>query len=898
MTKNETIFTEPIRKEQVIEGLCRDIFENANDAIFLIDARSLDIIGINYEAGNISGYSGKEIEGKNIDILHRDEDKGILKDIFKELLEKGNIRVDRLDLLKKDGSSVPVEISAKVIGPGERKVILAIVRDITCRIKATNESIKRNVELSALNEIGSTANSTLDLEAMLQRSLLRVCEATRMPSGCIFLLDTETYRLIPSSYLNIDDISLSELGSISKCECIGDMASIIKDPVLIGNLKDYYKADTGHLMDNGILSIVCVPILFRDNPLGVIVLAGLEKRDFTAQDVNFFMSIANTIGAAINNAGFFKEVQSQAKNFSLLFESSSKLTSTLNAAEIIDIFKKYAVEATGSDNCILYSYDQATGNLSGMEGNEGNEVKAFKAEGAIFEAIVNRNTVTVEDAYSKPGLPKSILDKHGILSYICTPVLYKNDVIAVAVLFSKNKRQKFFPQAMGLFNILVKQAEQSYYNAMTVEDLKKRNDELRRVYDIQRKISRSIDLDDTLKLIVDNVPYLLKLPYCAIFLLDDGQKEIAAVKASSSVEEKYGSMKFKMEELVASRKALEDMKPVVIENAPAYQNIAQHIVRLLDMKSVIIMPLIARNKKLGVLWLYNTTYPIRFDEEEVARATSLSDQIAIAIDNAKLFKELSNANTSLESSYEKLKELDDMKMEFFTLISHELRTPLTTIKGFTELLHDGMLGPLNTKQREKLGRIITNIDKITDIVTSLSDLTSIASKKYLLNAIPVSMSEIINEVVNGMEFMAKNKGIMINVKIPMNLPLVSADKGKIQQVVLNLIDNAIKYTDKGGEVNIDARDRGNFVLVSVQDTGIGIPDSDIEKIFSGFYHAGYKLSYEYKGPGLGLAISKGIIKSHGGNIWAESETGKGSTFYFTVPKSPPVEISASQSQKG
>jgi signal transduction histidine kinase len=316
------------------------------------------------------------------------------------------------------------------------------------------------------------------------------------------------------------------------------------------------------------------------------------------------------------------------------------------------------------------------------------------------------------------------------------------------------------------------------------------------------------------------------------------------------------------------------------------------------MKSVIIMPLIARNKKLGVLWLYNTTYPIRFDEEEVARATSLSDQIAIAIDNAKLFKELSNANTSLESSYEKLKELDDMKMEFFTLISHELRTPLTTIKGFTELLHDGMLGPLNTKQREKLGRIITNIDKITDIVTSLSDLTSIASKKYLLNAIPVSMSEIINEVVNGMEFMAKNKGIMINVKIPMNLPLVSADKGKIQQVVLNLIDNAIKYTDKGGEVNIDARDRGNFVLVSVQDTGIGIPDSDIEKIFSGFYHAGYKLSYEYKGPGLGLAISKGIIKSHGGNIWAESETGKGSTFYFTVPKSPPVEISASQSQKG
>jgi signal transduction histidine kinase len=149
------------------------------------------------------------------------------------------------------------------------------------------------------------------------------------------------------------------------------------------------------------------------------------------------------------------------------------------------------------------------------------------------------------------------------------------------------------------------------------------------------------------------------------------------------------------------------------------------------------------------------------------------------------------------------------------------------------------------------------------------------------------MNEVIDEIVRGVAFLADTKKISITSDISWKLPVIYADRNRIQQVLLNIVNNAIKYTPEGGKIHIEARDEADHLLISISDTGIGIPQKDLENIFSGFYHAGYKLSYEYKGPGLGLAISRRIIESHGGRIWAESETGKGSTIHFTLPKQVP-----------
>jgi signal transduction histidine kinase len=410
-------------------------------------------------------------------------------------------------------------------------------------------------------------------------------------------------------------------------------------------------------------------------------------------------------------------------------------------------------------------------------------------------------------------------------------------------------------------------------------------EDMRQIYDLLRKITQSINLDETLDSIVKSTPVLLRLDNCIILLLHG--REITSIKATDYIEKQFGKLRFNIDDLIATREAVDKKHTVVINDARNNPHISQKLVKMFDARAVIVLPLIARGKTLGIMWLVDTKTRRQFTELEIEEANLISGQAAIAMDNAMLFKQLSLANRQLEESYERLKSLDSVKMEFFALLSHELRTPLTTIKGYADLLEDGVLGPLNEEQRDKLAKISAGVDRLTKIVDNLSDLSSIASRKYTMDILPVSLNDLIGEVARGIAFLAERKGIRLSWDVPVDLPMVYVDRARISQVILNIVNNAIKYTPPGGSITIRAKDKEDYVLVSVHDTGIGIPKKDLENIFSGFYHAGYKLSYEYKGAGLGLALSKGIIESHGGRIWAESEAGKGSTFYFTLPKSAP-----------
>lgn len=474
------------------------------------------------------------------------------------------------------------------------------------------------------------------------------------------------------------------------------------------------------------------------------------------------------------------------------------------------------------------------------------------------------------------GLPDTEANRH--TRFLCMPILFHRKPISLAVLFSAGKKPEFTADTLEILAITAMQGAHAIDEFYYKDELKKRSDELRRLYEIQRRITQSIDFEKATESIVENAPYITKLKHCMIYLLDQAQRNIVSVKAPHEVEKKFGKLTFRLDELVASRIAIDERRPLFIEDALTYPNISQRIVRMLGFKSAIVLPLIARGRVLGVMWLYNTDKKVKFDEDDKRSAMALSDQAAIVIDNARIFKEL-------EESYEKLKDLDKMKMDFFTLISHELRNPLAVIRGFTELLYEGTLGPLNDKQKEKLQRIMENVDKMADMVGKMSDVSIVETKRYTLERMPISLNDVVAGLVSEMGFLFKNKHITLKVDVPQSLPLVEVEREKIEQVLLNLLNNALKYTPEGGEVSVSARDQVSEILVSVHDTGIGIPRKDLDKIFSGFYHAGYKLSYEYKGPGLGLAVSRRIVESHGGRIWAESEEGKGSTFYFTIPKS-------------
>jgi signal transduction histidine kinase len=316
-------------------------------------------------------------------------------------------------------------------------------------------------------------------------------------------------------------------------------------------------------------------------------------------------------------------------------------------------------------------------------------------------------------------------------------------------------------------------------------------------------------------------------------------------------------------------------------------------------RTVLAMPLMKKNVPIGVIFIRRTE--VRpFSEKQIALLRTFADQAMIAIENVRLFQEIQHKSHELEVINERLQEFDRLKSDFVLNVSHELRTPLTAIKGAVDLILREVPGPLNEKQSHYLSRVRSNTQHLAGVINDLLDLSKIEEGKIELQAARMSLGGLVHEVVEALSPIASEKPIDLQITAPESSILVWADRDKITQVLTNLIGNAIKFTPAHGRVMISsASDDADWVRVSVSDTGPGIFADECERIFEKFYQVAVSGGPKPKGTGLGLAISKTLVELHGGKIWIESEPGRGSAFYFTLPaaKSPEAKSPAPADMK-
>jgi len=230
-------------------------------------------------------------------------------------------------------------------------------------------------------------------------------------------------------------------------------------------------------------------------------------------------------------------------------------------------------------------------------------------------------------------------------------------------------------------------------------------------------------------------------------------------------------------------------------------------------------------------------------------------------------------------------EVDRMKSEFVSTVSHEFRTPMTAIKGYVDLLSMGAVGSVTETQREFLGIVKTNVDRLSEMVNELLDLSRIEAGKVQMHYQAVSLSRVVHEVAVMLQKNFDDRGIWLHLDIPDKLPDVLSDPGRLTQVVINLLSNALKYTYEG-HVDVTARLVGDQVRADIADTGIGMTEEDQAKLFTRFYRASTARTREIAGTGLGLSITRSLIEMQGGRIWVKSAVDKGSTFSFTIPVLP------------
>ncbi len=272
---------------------------------------------------------------------------------------------------------------------------------------------------------------------------------------------------------------------------------------------------------------------------------------------------------------------------------------------------------------------------------------------------------------------------------------------------------------------------------------------------------------------------------------------------------------------------------------------------------------------------------------------TLTDLTAIQQRVADLEKELAQTKRELVEAKTQLREADKLKSEFIATVSHELRTPLNSILGFAKLLLKQKIGPLNPIQQTDLSVIYDSAQHLLSLVNDILDLSKIEAGKIRLDAEWVSVEEIIVGVMASTYILIEDKPIELQEEIESNLPKVYVDRGRIRQVVINILSNAAKFTDVGSitmRVRKITKNEQEFVCFSIKDTGIGIAADDMDKVFEAFRQIDSSVARRAEGTGLGMPISYRLVSLHGGELWVESQVGQGSAFSFTIPLKPPASL--------
>jgi len=313
-----------------------------------------------------------------------------------------------------------------------------------------------------------------------------------------------------------------------------------------------------------------------------------------------------------------------------------------------------------------------------------------------------------------------------------------------------------------------------------------------------------------------------------------------------------------------------------VEHDPYVPERARKAWEAMGIKATIGLPMMWEGKGIGSIFVGREVAGA-FSAKDIALLKTFSDQAVIAIQNARLFREIENKSRELEVA-------NKHKSAFLASMSHELRTPLNAIIGFSEVLLARLFGELNDKQDDYLKDIHASGRHLLNLINDVLDLSKVEAGRMELEPSRFDLSAALADAMTLIRERATGHGIALALATSPMLGTVSADERKLKQILLNLLSNAVKFTPDGGRIDVTATREADGVLIAVKDTGIGIAPGDQEAVFEEFRQVGSDYTSKQEGTGLGLALTRRFVELHGGRIWVESAPGKGSTFYFTIPE--------------
>ncbi len=587
----------------------------------------------------------------------------------------------------------------------------------------------------------------------------------------------------------------------------------------------------------------------------------------------------------------------RAKQLNMLNEISRSLTSTLEIRPLLDLILNSATEILNCDAGSLFMIDELSGELvfevtAGPVADNLVGMRLPPGTGIVGRSVDNAQPIIANDVQQFANWSDTTDKQTGFVTrdLLVVPMQVKDKIIGVIEIINKKDGSSFTLDDQDLLATFASQAAIAIENArlytQTDQALTARIEELSVMQRIDRELNTSLELERVLRIALEWSLKQSRADAGLVGLVSRSENKSgwtvrvmasAGVRDDAVVEIKTEAgtpLPDQIAQTPAILEALEQNVPLLAETITLAEN------RSPDQgSSLIIVPIHRRNEPIGVLLLERYGKGL-FTNELIAFLSRLSDHAAIAISNAQLYADLQSANIA--------------KTEFVSLVSHELKTPMTSIKGYADLLAKGAVGPINDAQSNFLNTIRSNVGRMATLVSDLSDISRIEAGRMRLEYSSTPINDAILEAINSAQTQINEKKQSIELKLCEDNPNVWCDQTRLTQILANLVSNAIKYTPMNGTVTIteqktqniwDPKGAPDVICVCVSDTGYGISPEDQKKIFQKFFRSEDQHIREASGTGLGLNITRHLVEMQGGRIWFESQLGKGTSFYFTVPVS-------------